>query len=292
MFKIHNIHNKCTGHTHGICLNCNYIAESPWSKYLNKVPFETQLEIIEMEGGPFGRVLAVPEGTPPYLGALMTNAEMYPVDTLVPVSVSKDRTDCSVEPSETKQDLSSVFISRREYNTYCKKKPSNMKRDIRSRDKNKHSWKKAHCDKKCGDSVVSDDFLIPEGRTFPKYESRIRKWCRCCQSIVKMGRHKIVCSSCRKNRCYHCGIFSEVTPICSDCEHFFRERRGIVTEEDVMALKQEWLEQSFTFVKRQPKYELCHCGFYYKSSFEKQICDTCEEEYLMDDIADRKYGRY
>ena len=59
-----------------------------------------------------------------------------------------------------------------------------------------------------------------------------------------------------------------------------------------MTLKQEWLKQSFTFVKRQPKYELCHCGFYYRSSLQNQECETCEEEYLMEERAERRRDRY
>ena len=263
MSLIHNIHKECTDHTYGTCASCGYIAVSPWSEYLRKIPFEEQLEIIEMEEGPFGRILSAPEGTPPYLGALMKDAEMYPIDRMVSdtscESISCIKLSGTKKPRDT--NLKSVFISRREYKTYCKKKPSKMKRDTRSR--KKQSWKKAHYEKKC---VEPDDFLIPEGRTFPKYTSRIRKWCRCCNSIVKMGRYNLVCRSCRKDRCYNCGIFSEVTPFCTDCQDFFIENRGIVTVEDVRVLKQEWLEQSFTFVKRQPKYELCF--------FLRNICVT------------------
>ena len=283
----HNIHKKCTDHTYGTCASCGFIAASPWSEYLREVPFEKQLEIIEMEEEPFGRVLAAPEGIPPYLAALMKDAEMYPVDTLVPDSVPENSMTYSVESLEKKQELSSVSVSyNKKYGDCDRKKRSSKKKDTRSR--KKHSWKKAHCKKRC---VESDDFLIPKTDTIPKYRKRIRKWCRCCNSIVKMGRNKIVCNSCRKDRCYHCGTISEVTPICTDCEFFLTEIRGIVTDEDIMSLKQEWLKQSFTYVKRQPKYELCHCGFYYRSSLQNQECKTCEEEHLMEERAERRRER-
>ena len=43
----------CTDHTYGACECCGFIAASPWIEYLREIPFEKQLEIIEMEEGPF-----------------------------------------------------------------------------------------------------------------------------------------------------------------------------------------------------------------------------------------------
>lgn len=281
MPKKHNIQKKCTDHTYGTCAGCGYIAQSPWSTYLDKLPFEEQFEIIELEEGPCGRIRVAPDGTPPYIGALMTNAEMYPVDIIVP----KDSMTCivSVESSKTKHELSSVSISYKK--KYSDRKKRSSKKDTYFR--KKQSWKKAHSNKMSVSSVSIDDFLIPAELTPPKYRNRIRKWCRCCNSIVKIKRKSIVCKSCRKDKCFYCGESSEILPICPECDYYLREFCNINTLEDVKKLKQDWINESFAPVMRRPKYELCYCGFYYKSSYGRQMCGSCEYDFLEEERMER-----
>jgi hypothetical protein len=199
MPKGRKIHIKCTDHTYGTCASCGYIAASPWSEYLREIPFEEQLEIIEMEGSPLGRVLAAPEGTPAYLGALMTNAEVYPPDILVSDSVPENSMTRSVEPSETKQELSFVSVSYKRKHVKPTKKPDTKKPDAKKssrkdlRSRKKKSWKKAHCGKM---SVSIDDFLIPETVTKP---IKILNKCYCHNYFLSL-HHESECSHCRQDR--------------------------------------------------------------------------------------------
>lgn len=278
MSERHNIQIKCTDHTYGTCASCGFIAASPWSEYLREIPFEEQLEIIEMEEGPCGRVLAAPEGTPEYIGVLMKNAEMYPIDTLV--SDDDIKTICFNKSLETKQKLSIVNVSY-EKKHISKKKP-NTKKDIRSRQK--HSWKKAYRDKKC---IYDNKFLIPKTHTIPKYSNRILKWCRCCTCIVKMGRYSCICRTCRRQSiCIECkrNIDCVNSSLCIDCEDFIFESYGL----DIDGYKDKLLRDSFYFAKRSiRKYHKCDCGYYFKSDFGQE-CPSCYNEYLMEEAHERR----